>query len=71
MEQDFQKALTDAVAPLQAQINALTEQVQKLGDEPLYKSGLLITKIKEDGTPEMGNAGALASQRKKSQQQKV
>ena len=68
MEQDFQKALTDAVAPLQAQINALTEQVQKLGDEPLYKSGLLITKIKEDGTPEMGNAGALASQRKKSQQ---
>ena len=67
MEQDFQKALTDAVAPLQAQINALTEQVQKLGDEPLYKSGLMITKIKEDGTMEMGNAGALAAQRKKSQ----
>ena len=67
MEQDFQKALTDAVVPLQAQINALTEQVQKLGDEPLFKSGLMITKIKEDGTPELGNAGALAAQRKKSQ----
>jgi hypothetical protein len=67
MEQDFQKALTDAVAPLQAQINALTSQVQKLGDEPLYKSGLMITKITEEGTPEMSNAGALAAQRKKSQ----
>ena len=68
MEQDFQKALTDAVAPLQAQINALTEQVQKLGDEPLYKSGLLLTQIKEDGTMQMTNAGALAAQRKKNQQ---
>jgi hypothetical protein len=66
--EEFQKALTNALGPMQAQINSLTEQVQKLGDEPLYKSGLMITKIKEDGTPEMGNAGALASQRKKSQQ---
>ena len=69
MEQDFQKALDAAVAPLQLQINALATEVKKLGDEPLYKSGLLLEtmKIKEDGTPELGNAGAHAAMKKRQQ----
>ena len=69
MEQDFQKALAAAVAPLQAQITILAQEVQKIGDQPLYKSGVLFETLQtdKDGKPEMGNAGAQAAMRKKSQ----
>jgi hypothetical protein len=71
MEQEFQKALDAKIAPLQEQIDFLKAEVQKLGDEPLYKSGILLNPLTTDaeGKPEMGNAAALAAQRKK--QQKV
>jgi hypothetical protein len=69
MEQDFQKALDAAVAPLQLQITALAVEVKKLGDEPLYKSGLLLEtlQVNAEGKPEMGNAAAHAAMRKKQQ----
>ena len=71
MEQEFQKALDAKIAPLQLQITALEAEIKKLGDEPLYKSGILLNPltVKQDGTPEMGNAAAHAAIRKK--QQKV
>ena len=72
MEQDFQKALNDAIAPLQLQINALATELQRIGDEPLFKAGYKLTELQitKDGEVEMGNAAAHAAIRKK-QQQKV
>lgn len=71
MEQEFQKALNAAIAPLQDKIVALEAEVKKLGDEPLYKAGILLNPLNVDATgkPEMGNAAAHAAIRKK--QQKV
>lgn len=68
MEQEFQKALDARIAPLQQQIDVLKADLQKLGDEPLYKAGLYLRelKVENDGKPELGNAGMLAEQRKKS-----
>jgi hypothetical protein len=67
MEQDFQKALDAAIAPLQLQITALAAEVQRIGDEPLLKAGIYLKELQIDkeGKPELGNAGALAEQRKK------
>ena len=67
MEQDFQKALNDAIAPLRTEIDALKAEVQKIGDEPLLKAGIYLKELKvdKDGKPEMGNAGMIAEQRKK------
>jgi len=67
MEQEFQKALTAAIAPLNDKITALEAEVKRLGDEPLFKAGVKITELNvdKDGNPEMGNAGMLAAQRKK------
>ena len=71
MEQDFQKALNDAISPLQLQINALATEVQRIGDEPLFKAGYKLTELQfdQENKPEMGNAAAHAAIRKK--QQKV
>jgi hypothetical protein len=62
MEQDFQKALDAAVAPLQLQLNALAGQVQQLGDQPMFKSGLYLQTLTSDqnGSEVLGNAGALS-----------
>jgi len=71
MEQDFQKALDAAISPLRAELDLLKAEVQKIGDEPLFKAGYRLTELTVDheGKPEMGNAGALAAQRKKNQKQ--
>jgi hypothetical protein len=71
MEQEFQKALTAAIAPLNDRIATLEAEVKKLGDEPLYKAGIVISPLttNQAGEPEMGNAAAHAAIRKK--QQKV
>ena len=66
MEQDFQKALDAAVAPLQLQINALAEQVKNIGDEPMFKAGLMLQTLTTDTTGKevLGNAGAMAKIRR-------
>jgi len=66
MEQDFQKALDAAIAPLQLQITALAAEVQRIGDEPLLKAGIYLKELQidKDGKPELGNAGMIAAQRK-------
>jgi len=71
MEQEFQKALNAAIAPLQDKITTLEAEVKRLGDEPLYKSGLMIDvlHVDDENKPVMGNAAAHAMVRKK--QQKV
>ena len=67
MEQDFQKALTAAIAPLQDKITALETELKRIGEEPLFKAGIRITELNvdKDGKPELGNAGMLAAQRNK------
>ena len=66
MEQDFQKALDTAIAPLRAEIDLLKAEIQKIGDEPLLKAGIYLKELRteDNGKPELGNAGALAAQRK-------
>jgi hypothetical protein len=73
MEQDFQKALDSAIAPLRTEIDALKAEVQRLGDEPLYKAGVYLKELKvdKDGKPELGNAGMMAEQRKRTAGKKV
>ena len=68
MEQDFQKALNDVIGPLRTEIDLLKAEVEKIGNEPLYKAGVYLRelKVENDGKPELGNAGMLAEQRKKS-----
>ena len=67
MEQDFQKALDTAIAPLRAEIDLIKAEIQKIGDEPLLKAGIYLKELRteENGKPELGNAGALAAQRNK------
>ena len=67
MEQDFQKALNDAIAPLRSELDLLKAEVQKIGDEPLLKAGIYLKELQidKDGKPEKGNAGMIAEQRKK------
>lgn len=67
MEQEFQKALNGALMPLNEKITALEAEVKRLGDEPLYKSGFKLTEmfVDKEGKPELGNAGMLDAQRKK------
>ncbi len=67
MEQDFQKALDAAIAPLRTEIDLLKAEVQKIGDEPLLKAGIYLKELQvdKDGQPEKGNAGMIAEQRKK------
>jgi len=67
MEQEFQKALNAAIAPLNDKITALETEIKRLGDEPLYKSGYRLTELiaDKDGKTELGNAGMLDAQRKK------
>jgi hypothetical protein len=67
MEQDFKKALDVALAPIHQQIADLTKKLEEYGDQPVQKAVVLMQTVDNDGHPVLGNAGALAEQRKNSQ----
>lgn len=77
MEQDFQKALDAAISPLKAEIEALKKantdlaaKVDSYGNEAITKAGIVLSALptKADGTPVLGNAGAMAAAMKQDNQ---
>jgi len=67
MEQDFQKALDAALAPIHQQIAELNRKLEEYGDQPITKAVVLVQNVDHDGKPVLGNAGALAEMSKKGQ----
>lgn len=65
MEQDFQKALDAALAPIHQQIADLTKKLEEYGDQPITKAVVLVQNVDHEGKPVLGNAGALAEMAQK------
>jgi hypothetical protein len=70
MEQDFQKAITAAVAPLTTEIETLkkankelSDKLEAWGNETIVKSGIYMLNVdQKTGNPVLTNAGAVAQQ---------
>lgn len=69
MEQDFQKALTAAIAPITTEIDALkkankdlAEKLESYATETIQKSGIYLLNVDHKGQPVLTNAGAIAAQ---------